>query len=276
MENNFESLVSVITPNYNGERFLMRALETVAMQDYSVEHIVVDDCSTDSSWEQLQLMAKQYPWVIPLKLEQNSGPVVARNRAIELAKGRFLAFLDVDDFWLPQKLATQIQFMLDERCALSFSDYRFVTEDGRTVGRRLQGYDRIGWHLHHMTRYLGCLTIVVDRGKFPDFQFPDIDPGFRAEDFLAWSHCIINGGPAMRCPHDLARYSIVSNSRSSNARRAAKSVWKLYRDVEGISLWSAAIYFIVYACGVAWKRYWFRPSLDRKSVDSDFEWSILH
>ncbi len=276
MENKFEPLVSVITPNFNGERFLRRALETVALQNYSVEHIVVDDCSTDSSWELLQLMAKQYPWVRPLKLEQNSGPVVARNRAIELAKGRFLAFLDVDDFWLPKKLATQIQFMLDEHCALSYSDYRFVSDDGRTVGRRLQGFNRIGWHLHHMTRYLGCLTIVVDRRKFPDFLFPDIDPAFRAEDFLAWSHCIINGGPAMRCPHDLARYSIVTNSRSSNARRAAKSVWKLYRDKEGISPWTAAVYFISYACGVAWKRYWFRPFYDREAVDSDFEWSILH
>lgn len=267
--------VSVITPNFNGERFIRRVVESVRRQNFLLEHIIVDDCSKDDSWALLLKLADEFPWLKPVKLEKNSGPVVARNKAIELAQGRFLAFLDVDDFWLPEKLSTQVKFMLDKDCALSFSDYRFVTEYGHKVGRRLKGLNKVDWHLHHMTRYLGCLTIVLDRNKILDFRFPDISPAYRAEDFLAWSRCLEVAGPALRCPHDLARYSLVENSRSTGATRAASSVWKLYRDVERISIVSAAFYFLAYALGVVWKRYWFRPIFDRELVDKGCDWSVL-
>lgn len=275
MDMHYPPLVTVITPCFNGLRFIARVVESVRQQNYPVEHIIVDDCSADGSWALLQQLSQEYPWLKPVRLEQNSGPVVARNCAIELAQGRFLAFLDVDDFWLPHKLQTQIDFMLLKDCVLSFSDYRFVSEDGRKIGRRLHGFDQIGWHLHHMTRYLGCLTIVLDREKYPDFKIPDVNPAVRAEDFLAWSACIQRHGTALRCPHDLARYAVVKNSRSSGKKRAAGSVWKLYRDTERISLPFVLFYFIVYALGVSWKRYWNRPFMRRAVVDLDFEWSLL-
>lgn len=267
-------LISIVTPNYNGERFIHRVVESVRQQNYPVEHIIVDDCSTDGSWELLEKLSQEYPWLKPVRLEQNSGPVVARNRAIELAQGRFLAFLDVDDFWLPHKLQTQIDFMLSKDCVLSFSDYRFVSEDGRRIGRRLQGFDQIGWHLHHMTRYLGCLTIVLDREKHPDFRIPEIRPATRAEDFLAWSQCIQRFGPALRCPHDLARYAVVPKSRSA-AKKGSISVWRLYRHLELIPLHLAAFYFFAYAVGVFWKRYWYRPFMKRAEIDRHYEWSLL-
>lgn len=268
-------IVSVITPNYNGEKFILRVVESVRRQNFSVEHIIVDDCSEDGSWEILIRLADKYPWLRPVRLENNSGPVAARNTAIELAQGRYLAFLDVDDFWLPEKLSTQVGFMEANDCALSFSDYRFVTEDGEKIGRRLEGFNKVGWHLHHMTRYLGCLTIILDRNRISNFRFLDISPAYRAEDFLAWSLCLRMVGPALRCPHDLARYSVVENSRSSNALRASVSVWKLYRYVEQISMISAGFYFLVYALGVIWKRYWFRPFFNRKEVDFNYDWTLL-
>jgi teichuronic acid biosynthesis glycosyltransferase TuaG len=268
-------LVTIVTPNFNGERYLKRVVESVSRQHYSVEQIIVDDCSTDGSWQLLLQLAEKYPWLIPVRLERNSGPVVARNKAIELARGRFLAFLDVDDFWLPHKLATQIPFMLEKECGLSFSDYRFVSEDGRFIGRRLRGLDRVGWHSHHMTRHLGCLTVVLDRLQFPGFRFPNVSPACRAEDFLAWSYCIRIAGSALRCPYDLARYSVVEGSRSSNARFAASSVWELYRQVEGLNFFAAAFYYSFYALGVIWKRYRYRPLFQRGRVDKQFEWSVL-
>lgn len=270
----FSPLISIITPNYNGESFIRRVVESVSKQAYTVEHIIVDDFSTDGSWELIQEFSRVYSWLKPIRLAQNSGPVVARNRAIDLAQGRFLAFLDVDDIWLPHKLQTQVEFMLKKDCVLSFSDYRFVSEDGRSIGRCLKGFDQIGWHLHHMTRYLGCLTIVLDREKYPDFRIPEIQPATRAEDFLAWSQCIQRFGPALRCPHDLARYAVVPNSRSA-AKKGSISVWRLYRHLERIPLHLAAFYFFAYATGVFWKRYWNRPFMSRAEVDQDFEWSLL-
>jgi teichuronic acid biosynthesis glycosyltransferase TuaG len=267
-------LVSIITPNYNGCKFIRRVVESVRKQNYPVEHIIVDDCSTDGSWSLLQELGQEYSWLKPVQLAKNSGPVVARNRAIELAQGRFLAFLDIDDFWLPHKLQTQIEFMLNKDCVLSFSDYRFVSEDGRSIGRRLQGFNQIGWHLHHMTRYIGCLTVLLDREKYPEFRIPEIRPVTRAEDFLAWSQFIQRFGPALRCPHDLARYAVVSNSRSA-AKKGSISVWRLYRHLERIPLQWAAFYFLIYAVGVFWKRYWYRPFMNRAKVDQVYAWSLL-
>ena len=269
-----EYLVTVVTPNFNGEQYIERVVESVRLQNYSVEHIIVDDCSTDGSWPLLEKLSQDYPWLKPIRLEKNAGPVVARNRAIELAKGRFLAFLDVDDFWLPHKLRTQIGFMLRKNCVLSYSDYRFVSQDGLHVGRCLKGFEQIGWHLHHMTRYLGCLTIVLDYEKYPGFAIPEILPATRAEDFLAWSQCIKKFGPALRCPHDLARYSVVPNSRSA-AKKGSISVWRLYRYLERIPMHLSLFYFSVYALGVLWKRYWNRPFMKRSYIDQEYEWSLL-
>ena len=266
--------VSIITPNFNGERFIRRVVESVRRQNYHVEHIVVDDCSTDGSWVLLEKLSREYPWLKPVRLEKNAGPVVARNHAIELAQGRFLAFLDVDDFWLPHKLRTQIEFMLSKNCVLSYSDYRFVSEDGLQVGRCLQGFEQIGWHLHHMTRYIGCLTIVLDYSQYQNFRIPEIRPATRAEDFLAWSQCIQRFGPAMRCPSDLARYSVVPNSRSASIKGSI-SVWRLYRHIEKIPLHLSILYFFFYAVGVFWKRYWYRPFMMRGAVDQDYHWSLL-
>lgn len=273
--NSAQPLVSIITPNFNGERFIRRVVESVRQQNYPVEHIIVDDCSTDGSWALLQELNQVYSWLKPVRIEQNSGSAIARNRAIDLAQGRFLAFLDVDDFWLPHKLQTQIEFMLSKGCILSFSDYRFVSEDGRKVGRRLQGFDQIGWHLHHMTRYLGCLTIVLDREKYPDFKIPNISRDLPVEDILACSAYIKRHGAALRCPHDLARYAVVEKSQSSGKIRQAASVWKLYRSIESIALLFVLFYFIIYALGVFWKRYWYRPFMKRAEVDHNFEWSLL-
>ena len=158
LSNKLDVMVTVITPNYNGEKFISRVVESVSRQNYSLEHIVIDDNSTDGSWELLVKLSKKYSWLKPVRLEKNYGPVVARNKAIELAKGKFLAFLDVDDLWQEDKLKTQIEFMTKKGCALSFSDYRFISEDGRNIGRRIKGFDKIGWSLHHITRYLGCLS----------------------------------------------------------------------------------------------------------------------
>jgi len=276
MKSNNFSNVSIITPLYNASKFIPRLLNCVVNQEsINFEHIVVDDCSQDNSYELLTKAVLKYPFIKVIRLPVNSGPVVARNEAIKLASGKYLAFLDADDFWLPNKLATQVKFMEEHNAALSFTDYRFISEDGSFVGNRISGFNKIGWNLHHMTRYLGCLTIMVDREKVPDFQFPDISPAYRAEDFLAWSNIIKKTGPALRCPHDLARYAQVANSRSSLGYKAAKSVWQLYRGVEKIPLIKAIPYFIFYVFFAFFKRFLYRPKFISSDIDGELSKNYL-
>jgi len=251
--------VSVITPAFNAARFLPRCLSTVSRQGVECEHIVVDDCSTDNTGEVLDRLKQTNPHLIVLRTPSNAGPMEARNLAINSARGRFLAFLDADDVWLPTKLSTQIAFMKCHGAALSFTDYRFMTEDARLVGPRLRGPAKIGWHMHHMTRYLGCLTIMVDRIFCPSFQFPALPHEIKAEDFLAWAQVIRQHGSAHRCPEDLARYSVVEGSRSSDGMGAARTVWKLYRQIEQLPFPQAVSYFICYAVFTMAKRLLCKP-----------------
>jgi teichuronic acid biosynthesis glycosyltransferase TuaG len=261
--------ISIITPVYNAERFLPQLFISVQSQTYQdFEHIIVDDCSTDSSYELIKHYASRDSRVKVLRHQYNLGVVKARNTAVNISKGRFMAFLDADDIWLPEKLSVQINCMIENGAVLSFTDYRFVSEDGKSVGKRIKGPSKIGWRLHHMTRYLGCLTVMVDRKQVHDFSFGTISSAYRAEDFLAWSKIINEYGSASRCPHDLARYTVVKNSRSSDGVKAAMSVWALYRKIEKIPLVTSAIYFSCYILFSSLKRYLFRPRFDR--VKNDF------
>jgi teichuronic acid biosynthesis glycosyltransferase TuaG len=266
--NNEPIVVSVITPLFNASRFIPRLIQSVQNQiGINYEHIIVNDCSTDNSLALLELIADYDKRIKIINLKNNFGVVHARNVAISNANGRYLAFLDADDIWMPNKLKIQINFMRENDAALSFTDYRFISEDGNKVGRLLRGPSRISWTLHHMTRYLGCLTIVVDREKCPDFSFGDVSFEYRAEDFLAWSKIIKNTGPAIRCPYDLARYAVVLNSRSSSGLEAAKSVWRVYREIEKINFILSLLYFVFYVIFSKIKRFYFRPIWLRKFID---------
>jgi glycosyltransferase involved in cell wall biosynthesis len=260
--------VSIITPVFNAARFLPRLFESIKSQyGFEYEHILVDDCSSDNSLQIIRAYALNNFRVRVIASTENKGPVIARNLAIKVARGKYLAFLDADDYWLPDKLFVQTQFMETSSAFLSFTDYRSISEDGSLVGRRLCGPRAVGHGLHHMTRFIGCLTIMINREKCVDFMFPEISPAMRAEDFLAWSLLILRYGPAKRCGHDLARYSVVRFSRSSNALRSAKSIWLVYRYVENLSLIRTLIYFSCYGIFTVLKRFWFRPRWSAIEVD---------
>ena len=264
--------VSVITPAFNCERFIERALQSVSRQsgDLHIEHIIIDDCSIDSTCAILEEYGRQDPLVKIIRLPRNSGPAEARNVGVRRASGRFLAFLDADDIWLPDKCSIQVEFMQKTGAAVSFTDYRFISDDGHRIGRRLRGPQRVGWHLHHMTRYLGCLTVMVDRSKVPDFHFPKVPPLYKAEDFLAWAP-IVAREPAVRVPVDLARYAVVPNSRSSSTWLNGTSVWEVYRKIEKIPLSLAAFYFCSYAAFALAKRRYCRPLWERSRIDKGWK-----
>lgn len=252
--------VSVITPLFNAFDFLPRLIESVKSQTgASFEHIVVNDCSTDQSLVLLEGLVQGDPRFVVINLEKNLGTTGARNEAIKYARGRYLAFLDADDLWAPNKLECQTKFMHENEAALSFTDYRFMSEDGTKIGRLLRGPRRIGWVGHHMTRYLGCLSVMIDRERCPNFEFPDVPRDDPVEDFLAWSLIIKQTGPAYRCPFDLARYAVVNNSRSRNPILMAKCVWRLYRERENIALIPATFYFSAYIFFTLFKRHYYRP-----------------
>jgi teichuronic acid biosynthesis glycosyltransferase TuaG len=273
ISNNFCDLplVSIITPVFNASRFLPSVITSVRNQHgtQNYEHILIDDCSTDDSWSVLNLYAEGDQRIKIIHLDFNSGPIEARNKGISVAKGKYLAFLDADDFWLPNKLQVQTSFMEETGAVLSFTDYRFISEDGELIGRRLCGPNRVGVLKHCMSRSgLGCLTIMINRDRAKYFSFVKVDSiADRSEDFLSWLNIIRKHGYALRVPQDLARYRVVSGSRSSKAIYKALSIWHIYRNVEKFILPIACLFFLSFALSAFWKRQIFRPKWPRSSID---------
>lgn len=260
--------VSVITPVRNGGAYVKNAVLSVEKQAYPCEHIIIDDFSEDNTWDILLQLSRGRPWIKLIKLEERTGPIGARNVGIKNSEGRYIAFLDADDIWLPRKLKSQISFMRDNGYVFTFTDYKCVTCNQDKIGRRVHGLNKITWSLHHMTRFIACSSVVLDRFYFKDFIIRDVLPAKRGEDFLAWSDCLLKCKEAVRFPNTLLLYTIMRNSRSSSKLSGAFSMFIIYNKIEGISVLKSCAYLFVYGVFSCVKMLWQKPNkpYDLKNV----------
>ncbi len=243
--NQEQPLVSVITPAYNASRFIGETIESVLAQTYTNwEMIIVDDCSTDHTVDIVKSYKKEDDRIKLFQLEQNSGSGVARNRAMDEAKGRFLAFLDSDDLWMPEKLSRQIPFMLDNGLAFSFTKYVRMNEDGTMTNAVTKAPATV--HYEDLMKHcvIGCLTVILDRSKIGEQRMLEIRT---RQDYAFWLSLTRQGYLAYGLPEVLAKYRLVENSISSNKLKVARQNWRLYYKIEDQPLWKSLWYFANYA-----------------------------
>jgi teichuronic acid biosynthesis glycosyltransferase TuaG len=252
--------VSIITPVYNAARWLAQTLASVHAQTFADwEHILVDDGSTDASVALIQAAAAVDPRIRLLRTPCNGGPSAARNMALDAARGRFVAFLDADDLWLPEKLDRALQWMTQRDYAFIYHDYRHISHDGVRIGKRVNGPDELNLRTLHTRRGVGsCLTVVIDQARIPGFRFPNVSP-HHAEDFCLWLDLIRGGHTGHRFPADLGRYRLSPRSRSANKLEGAANAWHIYRQFSGLSLARAAFWWVQYAFNAAWLHLQARP-----------------
>src|SRR5690554_4363141 len=237
-------LVSVITPLYNCSKYLEQTIQSVISQTYeNWEMIMVDDCSTDNSIKIAQHYAVQDERVKIIQLEKNSGAAVARNTAIEAAQGRFIAFLDSDDQWLPHKLETQLAFMQKQNVAFSYAAYEKMNEEGAVIGS-VGVPDKVCYRDLLKVCSIGCLTAMYDTQKLGKVYMPLIR---KRQDLGLWLKILKQTPYAYGVQDILAQYQLRSDSISANKRVAAQYTWRLYREVERLSFPVASYYFSHYA-----------------------------
>ena len=168
-------LVSIITPCYNAARFIGETIESVLCQSYPHwEMIIVDDCSTDSTVSIVEQYIKRDSRIKLFKLNQNSGPAAARNKAIELSKGRFIAFLDSDDIWLPEKLNKQVRFMLDFDLIISYTAFKKIDENGIIGNKIIQVPREASYKTLLKTNYIPFSSSMIDLSKTGKVYLPNI------------------------------------------------------------------------------------------------------
>jgi teichuronic acid biosynthesis glycosyltransferase TuaG len=175
---------------------------------------------------------------------KNIGPGPSRNLAIEKSKGKFIAFLDSDDIWLPEKLETQVRIMTNRDAVISFTSYETIDEKGDPIGKVIQIPDQLSYESLLRNTVMGCLTVMIDKSKYSPIKMPNISC---RQPLVLWLKILRETGPAIGIPKILARYRVRSNSISSNKYIAAKQVWKVYRKYENLSLLKSLICFTCYA-----------------------------
>lgn len=239
-------LISIITPTYNCGKFIGRTIESVLQQNYrNWEMIIVDDCSTDDTEEIVNKYKKKDNRIKYYKLKVNSGAAVARTEAMKLAKGLYMAFLDSDDIWYPDKLRTQLAYMKDNNVAFSCTDYEQIDEEDRLIGKTVKSPQRINYNRLLLDCPVGNSTVMYSVEQMGKFEVPNIR---KRNDDALWLSMLKKERYIVRVPKVLMRYRVRQNSISSNKFSLVKYHWILYRRIEKLSIFRSIFHIVFWAC----------------------------
>jgi teichuronic acid biosynthesis glycosyltransferase TuaG len=246
-----EERVSIVTPAYKAERFIADTLASVVSQTYPHwEMLVVDVASPDSTGIIVERVAARDRRIRVLRMTENGGPARARNAALAEATGRYIAFLDADDLWLPCKLERQLDFHLHTGALLSFTGYRRTDDSGQRVGRFIGVPDRITYRQLLRNTAIPTSTVIIDRVKSGSFFMKEV----YLDDFASWLELLRHGNVARGLQEDLMRYRVSTASHSSSKIKSAREVWNIYRNVEAINPIEAAWCFLNYSARACLKQ----------------------
>jgi len=224
-------LVSIITPAWNAAAFIAETVGSVQAQTIADwEMLIADDCSTDATIAVVERLAAADPRIRLIRRSTNGGPGLTRQSALDHAVGRFVAFLDADDLWLPNKLARQLPFMQERRAALSYTAFRRIAEDGSQLRALKRVPSSLTYDALLRNTAIATVTAIVDRDVSGPIEIKN--QGY--DDFCLWLSILRRGHVAYGLNEDLARYRVRGGSISSRPLRSAHWVWNIYRNVEGL------------------------------------------
>ena len=229
-----QALVSIITPLYNAEAYITHTIQSIQNQTYTHwEHIIINDCSTDASLEIVEEFAKNDTRIKVITLSRNSGAAQSRNKATELATGEYIAFLDSDDLWHPEKLEKQLRFMEEKDAAVSYTSYVHINEEGKSLGKRIKALPELSYKKQHSNNYIGNLTGIYKASEIGKIIAPNIR---KRQDWAVWLEAIKKSNrTAVGLQEDLAYYRIRQGSISSNKLNLVKYNFRFYKEYLGYS-----------------------------------------
>jgi len=233
-------LVSILIPTFNSEKFISEAIGSVQNQSYTNwEIILVDDCSTDGTLRLVTEMAQKDNRIQFSRLNNNAGTGVARNRALASAKGKYIAFLDADDLWKPEKLKKQIDFMRSNNLPFTFSFYECIDEDGKSLNKRVEAPLNLSYKQLFFCNYVGNLTGIYDVDFFGKVPISSIR---KRQDWMLWLTILKKVKKAHPVPESLAFYRIRNNSISTSKFDLIQFNFAVYRHFHHLN------YVVAVAC----------------------------
>ena len=233
-------LVSVIMPVYNSGKYLNDAIQSVIEQTYlQWELLIVDDASSDDSRNTIIEIANTDNRIHPIFLNKNSGAAIARNHAIDAARGKYIAFLDADDLWSKNKLELQVRFMEENKYDFTFTWYDIINNNSKIIKAPPQAsYKNL---LKNNT--IGCLTAMYNAESLGKQYMPEIR---LRQDYGLWLNILRSGVVAHCLPRVLAHYRTYNSSLSGNKFKVLKYNWQLLRKHQKLSLAATVYYFLCF------------------------------
>ncbi len=246
MESN--NLFSIIMPAFNAEKTIGASIDSVLHQtDQEFELIIVDDASSDNT---LRIINSYKDSRIKLIINnENSGVALSRNRAIEIATGKYIAFLDSDDIWLPEKLEKQRE-VFNEGISVVCSAYKTIDEEGNVNNKCIFFKEKISYHDMLKSNFIPNLTAAYDSHLLGKFYQKKIGH----EDYVMWLEVLKKGQLARCIPECLAYYRVTNKSLSSNKLKAMHWQFMIYREYLNMNIFKSIYYFIFYALNAIKKR----------------------
>lgn len=239
-----EELCSVIMPAYNCEKYIAEAIESVIKQTYkNWELIIVNDASTDDTEKIIKSYQEKDKRIKLISLTENQGVANARNTAIQNSEGRYIAFLDADDYWEKEKLQEQITFMKNKNITFSYHDYKLLNT-AKNKEKQIKVPLKLDYNQLLKGNTTGsCLTVCIDRKIVDKIYFPNE----KHEDYICWlntlkNYCIEGYG----LNKTLGTYRIGKKSISSNKLQSAVWNWQVYRKSQKISVLKTIYYMCFY------------------------------
>ncbi|WP_029231874.1 glycosyltransferase family 2 protein [Butyrivibrio sp. VCB2006] len=247
-------MVSIIVPVYNAAKYIENTIKMVSDQTYNDwELILVDDASTDGSADVIENIIKgQGKRIRLIRKNNNEGAAAARNTGIDASSGRFIAFLDADDVWMPQKLEKQVAFMEKTGAAFSFHSYEFGDEDANPTGRVVRAPKELRFRQALSRTVIFTTTVMFDTEKI-DMEIIHM-PQVPSEDTATWWRILKSGYVAYGLDENMAIYRRPAKSLSSNKFIAIQRIWFLYRNIADLSIVQSFYYFVGWAVRATLRR----------------------
>jgi len=238
------TLVSIVMPAFNAGKTIEKSIESVLKQSYKDwELIVIDDGSTDNTKEIVERLIKKEKRIRLITTQKNIGCALARDKGIEASNGRWIAFLDADDLWLPKKLEVQIAFQKTTKAVLTHTQYRRINQYGR-LGRVITSPGQVTYEELLKNNVIANSTILYD-SKNASIEKILLGQPLSYDDYARWLNITRDHGPAACLDESLMLYSYNAQTDSGNKFKSLSKNWKVLRDSQNISLLKS-IYYVLH------------------------------
>lgn len=239
-------LISIITPMYNGAKYVSYTIDSVLAQTYSNwEMIIVDDGSKDNGAELVQTYSEK-DGRIKLFRQANGGSSVARNNGLKNAKGRYICFLDSDDLWESNFLEEQIVFIKAKQAKIVYASYKRINDVGQEILKPFIVPTQVDYNKLLRSCCISCLTALFDKEQTGDVFF-DEKMGSMRDDYVFWLSILRKGGYVYGNQKVLASYRIMNSSTTGDKKKVIKPHFLVYYKVEKLGLFKSIYYLINWA-----------------------------